>query len=863
MARTVYSLLVGIDAYPDPVPRLSGCVNDVQAIGEMLHGQVAGDGLRLELQTLTDGQATRQAVIDGFRAHLSRAGADDVALFYYSGHGSQEDAPPEFWRFEPDRLDETLVCWDSRLPGRFDLADKELAQLIAEVSEPGPHVLVVLDCCHSGSGTRAALQGGVSVRRAPTDRRPRPLDSFIVSADQVERQPADEGAPAGWLSVRAGRHILLAACRADETAKEIPADGHVRGALSAALQWVLSQADGQLTYRDLYKWVSARVRNQVSEQTPQLECAAVEDYDRPFLGGAVLPRVPYFTLSFDAHEGWIVDAGAVHGVPPVAGGETTWFAAFGLDTGPAQWQELAGAAATAAATAVRPDHSRVEVSVPDGRPHLDRTRTYKAVITALPLAPLRVALDGEPVGVTEARAALAAAGPGGAASLIVREDQHDPEMRLIARPTGFRITGPAAERPLVADITDPGPAGAAQAVARLEHMATWYRLHELQNPASRIGRDAVAMEVFEVSAEEELPGRAFRPGREIRVEYTREGDRWRQPMLKVRLTNRSTGRLYCALLDLTEDYGVEHGLIAHGGEWLEPGQEAWANDGNPIYPTVPRALWQRGITEFTDLLKLIVSTSEFDPALLAQPALDLPVDRSTRAAARPRNTLERLSQRIHVRGLGTRPEEDEPIADWVTSQLDIITVRPLDAVTVPRDGEAVLGPGVSLLAHPTLAATARLSTLAATSRDLDFPALPPLLRDDPASQPFQFTAARGSAPGLSVLELREVAVWQAVTPERPLVLRVDQRLAEDEHVLPVAWDGEFYLPLGHGRPGADGSTEIVLQQLVAPVVTTRDLRGSIRIMFRRVVGRRSSARARVRLPAIDAGLRCRRRHREL
>src|SRR5207253_1764991 len=112
---------------------------------------------------LIDQQATRQAVIDGFRAHLGRARAGDVVLFYYSGHGSQEGAPPEFWRFEPDRLDETLVCWDSRMPGRFDLADKELAQLIAEVAEPGPHVLVVLDCCHSGSGTRAAPQGGISI----------------------------------------------------------------------------------------------------------------------------------------------------------------------------------------------------------------------------------------------------------------------------------------------------------------------------------------------------------------------------------------------------------------------------------------------------------------------------------------------------------------------------------------------------------------------------------------------------------------------------------------------------------------------------------------------------------------------------
>ena len=842
MARTVYGLLVGIDAYQAPVPGLNGCVNDVEAIGELLRKQVAGDGLGLELRTLTDQQATRQAVIDGFRAHLGRAGAEDVALFYYSGHGSQEDAPPEFWRFEPDRLDETLVCWDSRMPGRFDLADKELAQLIAEVAERGPHVLVVLDCCHSGSGTRAAPQGGVSIRRAPTDRRKRTWDSFIVSPDQVERltRGAGEASAADWVNLAGGRHVLLAACRADETAKEFPESGHTRGALSAALQWVLGQADGQLTYRDLHKWVSARVRGQVAEQNPQLECAAVEDYDRPFLGGAVMPGARYFTLSFDTAEGWVVDAGAVHAIPPVYGGETTRFAVFGVDTGPAEWRELAGALAAAAVTTVLPDRSRVEVAVPGGRPELDRARTYKAVLTALPLAPLRVAIDGEANGVAKARDALAATGPGGAASLIVREDRHDPEVRLVALPTGFRITGPAIERPLVADLTDPGPAGAAQAVARLEHIATWRRLHELQNPATRLGLNAVAMEVFEVSSKEEMPGRPVPPGREIRVEYTRSADRWRQPMLKVRLTNRSAERLYCALLDLTEDYGVQHGLLGGGGEWLEPGQTAWANDGNPLYPAVPKALWQQGITEFTDLLKLIVSTSEFDPALLAQPALDVPFDRSVRAVAqRPRNTLERLSRRVQTRSLGTEPEEDEPIADWVTSQVDIATIRPLDAVTVPRDGEIPLAAGVTLLAHPALTAAARLSTLPDAARDLGVPPLPPLLRDDPAtSQPFQFRMARGSAPALTVLELSEVEEWRAVTPEHPLVLRVAQRLEEGEHVLPVAWDGEFYLPLGRGQPGAGGSTEIILGQLVSPVTTARDLRGSIRILFRKIIGRR-------------------------
>ena len=841
-ARTVYSLLVGIDAYRAPVPALHGCVNDVVAIGDLLSQRVAGAGLRLEPKTLIDQQATRQAVIDGFRAHLGRARAGDVVLFYYSGHGSQEDSPPEFWRFEPDRLDETLVCWDSRMPGRFDLADKELAQLIAEAAEPGPHVLVVLDCCHSGSGTRAAPQGGTSIRRAPTDRRQRPLDSFIVSPEQVDRltRRAGEAPAAGWVDLAAGRHVLLAACRADETAKEIPEGGRARGALSAALQWVLTQTGEQLTYRDLHKWVSARVRARVAEQTPQLECASVEDYDRAFLGGAVRRRAQYFTLSFDPAEGWVIDAGAVHGILPVAGSETTHFAAFGIDTGPAEWREPAGALATAAATTVLPGHSRVEVAVPTGQPQLDQARTYKAMITALPLAPLRVAFDGEADGVTQARHALASAGPGRAASLIVSEDPRDPEVRLVALATGFRVTGPAAERPLAADITDPSPAGAAQAVARLEHIATWRRLHELQNPATRLGLNAVTMEVFEVSTKEEMPGRPFPPGQEIRTEYTRVGDRWRQPMLKVRLTNRSGERLYCALLDLTEDYGVEHGLLGRGGEWLEPGQTAWANDGNPLYSLVPKALWQQGITEFTDLLKLIVSTSEFDAALLAQPALDIPFDRGVRSVASPpRNTLERLSRRVHTRSLRTEPEDDESIPDWVTSQVDIVTIRPLDAAVVPRHGEASLAAGVTMLAHPALVAVARLGTLPSAARDLGVPSLPPLLRDDPVtSQPFQFGVARGSSPPLSVLELSEVENWQAVTPEQPLVLRVDQLVGEGQHILPVAWDGEFYLPLGRAQPGTGGSTEIILEQLIPPVATARDLRGSIRILFRKIIGQR-------------------------
>ncbi len=137
MSRTIYALLIGIDKYPAPVPPLRGCVNDIKRVHDLLKARVTTGGDVFKPLLLTDAAATRQAVLDGFRSHLGQAKSGDVAIFYYSGHGSQGQSAPEFWRIEPDHLDETLVCVDSRTPGKFDLADKEMAQLIADVAAKG------------------------------------------------------------------------------------------------------------------------------------------------------------------------------------------------------------------------------------------------------------------------------------------------------------------------------------------------------------------------------------------------------------------------------------------------------------------------------------------------------------------------------------------------------------------------------------------------------------------------------------------------------------------------------------------------------------------------------------------------------
>ena len=50
-------------------------------------------------------------------------------------------------------------------------------------------------------------------------------------------------------------------------------------------------------------------------------------------------------------------------------------------------------------------------------------------------------------------------------------------------------------------------------------------------------------------------------------------------------------------------------------------------------------------------------------------------------------------------------------------------------------------------------------------------------------------------------------------------------------MLPVAWDGEQWLPLGYARAGG----EIVLERLPEPVIGTRSLRSAVSILFQKIV----------------------------
>lgn len=807
MSHSLYALLVGINEYPAPVRRLKGCINDVSAFDAFLDARCATQSFTYHSKTLLDSDATRQVVIDQFQQHLiAQAGPEDVALFYYSGHGSQAPAPVEFWPFEPDHKNETLVLYDSRQTGSWDLADKELAYLIEKLSATRAHVLIILDCCHAGSGTREAWEETNSRWQAP-DERLRPAGSFLFETSYLGTRSLEKTSPgSGWAVLPQGRHVLLAACRDTQTAKEYFADEKSWGAFSYFLRTALERYKGELTYYQVFQHALARVSASIFDQTPQLEAGETDDIHLRFLGGALQPKPVAFTVSYQQGV-WQINAGEVSGLPHPHGSETTHLAIYPL--GGTAAQMLGNATLKMVQLAV----STIELQA---GLILDTTQTYEALITQISLPRLPVSLAGDDNGLALIREMLEK-------SLYIHETQAKGTLRLSARSGQYEISRPVDNRSLVNIPPGYTVEIAQQVVQNLEHIARWTHTLELEHPDSLIPTNQVYLTVIK-------DGQELDSG-ELLMEYTNQDGVWKKPEFRLRIENRFDRPLYCAVLGLWESFGIDAKFLAGGGEWVKPGPEN-AVLSRQMFASVPEALWKTGVTERRDVIKLIAATTDFQPILLTQNRLDAPSIRSADAEdIVPKGALERLFNRIQTRESDDTPE-GESRDDWLSKQIVMTVRRPLPSTLVPSDGKPLdLGHGVKVVPHPAIQAHIRLTSAVQAERGLGVAPLPPILND---SQALYFNHSRGGDPGLSVIELSQLSNREVVTPKQPLQFVVEQSLPNDEQWLPVAYDGEFYLPLGRAVPQGS-KTEILIERLPEPVSDgSRDLFGAIRIYIQKI-----------------------------
>jgi hypothetical protein len=303
LPRMRFALQVGIDDY-DHVNKLNGCVQDILDMKDVL---IETFGFPAEnIQTLTNKEATHEAIIKAFKTHLienAKKYPDAVVIFQYSGHGSQAyDGNGD----ESDGLDETLVPVDSRdrENKHFDITDDELNDLFEELSQFTPNITFILDSCHSGSATR----GESNVRRVSKDERPQPPQAAISSSRSASGVRDYERVD---VLRNNERYITISGCSSTEVSNERNGLSlKTNGALTYHLVRALQRAKPDMTYRELMAEVANAVTLEFPAQHPQIE----GNIRRLVFGGAADREDPFIKIRQVTGNVVTLDAGAAQGI---------------------------------------------------------------------------------------------------------------------------------------------------------------------------------------------------------------------------------------------------------------------------------------------------------------------------------------------------------------------------------------------------------------------------------------------------------------------------------------------------------------------------------------------------------------------
>ncbi len=644
----LFAFLVAIDEYPIERHKLSGCVNDLNDIESYLSNHFDKEIVEYRSHILLNEAASRENIIKGFD-HFAEATEEDICLFFFCGHGSQAPAPEEFWHIEPDRMNESLVCWDSRLPDGMDLMDKELSYLIWKATkDKHPHFVVIMDCCHAGSNTRAV---DVKARMAEPSHLPSKIEhyhGFEFYKKSIENNKTNVSPPRG-------NHIHLAAARSIETAKELKVEGSSRGIFTYNLIKTLQQSGGHLSYADLVKRIRIKTANRVANQSPQVEATQANDILKPFLKGAIAFEKSQFLISFDNNLGWVVDAGAADGIVNSSESSDTIF-------------KLKDSGDLVKIQKVFPNQSSVS-----GMETFEKGKIYEAIIIQRSTPKLKVAFaeNSEPEGVQFLKGILKE----NSQFIELVANTEGPQYFIKIVDQSFQLTLPDDERPVFKRAQGLSQPSATEFLNKTETVAKWVQTIELANPTSSIRDQEIKIELFKIdqpgNIEDSAPASEMDWHSPAVFSYEKRNGEWHSPAFRLKITNTGNRLLWVHALYIGNDFSITDQLLPK--QDLKPGEEVWLTDVSEGFPykTIPLQLedayqaW--GISEIKELVKLFISTEE------------LAVHRFNQ------DGLQQDTATSSTRGIGRRQQVSGP--DWTTREIELIIKRPIDEIDEIAEAE--------------------------------------------------------------------------------------------------------------------------------------------------------------------------------
>ncbi|MEM1120279.1 MAG: caspase family protein [Bacteroidota bacterium] len=767
---TLHALLIAINNYhPESgVTPLAGCINDRNAMKRFLEKKYAD--LNPQITTLTDRTATRKNIIQHFRSALSeKAKAGDQILFYYSGHGSTATSASAFAEFDGMGQDETLVCYDSRLPDNHDLTDKELAVLLSEI-KMGVHTVVIVDACHSASITRSAFPirnpledpaaaFNLGKRRFTNSRSiSRDLTSYLLDANNYYVQQG------GNISIPRTKHLVFAACDRNEEAWETLDN---RGLFTKTLLTVLDQSLN-VSYKDLFARVRMLVYNVAKNQQPTLYPYEGFDPNALFLRPTVKPNLDRHQIKQAESGEWRMELGAINGLP----------------TKPLEVEKLLigiyegmGIAPKYLGTTLV-EHVLITELTLKFEDFLKAGKTYWGEVQSLPTSLL--------FNVTGRKSSQA--------QFIKIYDQNpSPFIQFLPKLKTAKYTVHCtktklkvfltATKALIAQANKINEQSVAEFVERLEHIADWENIATLSNDASNL-KDKV-----EVQFLEEISRGNYEPhqGHNITLDYFKAGeDRYPSGNLKgifykIRAKNNANRPLYVSLLHLSTQFGVKTifpcGIIPARSDWIVLDDQ----NGLAIMDTVD--------LQVTDLFKVIISTQFFDDFKYQMEEL-----------APPSRSILRREEL-----------EDETVEDWGTHTIQVDLIRQQGTL----GNRPLKVEGITFAPHPSFYAEVAVSPLVSTQTRGVHPANH-LAKLHAAGGVELFTFGKKNTRSVqnsgAVIEFSNVQNIAALK-ENPLEITIPMSTAEGESVFPVTMKNGFIIPIGNHTSSSNNRTTVHIQEV--------------------------------------------------
>lgn len=258
-----WALIIGINEYKPSLndmasaqsdskrtwTNLDGCVNDATAMKDLA---ISKYSFKPEsITTLFNAEASRARILAELQKLVDNAKKGDVVFIYYAGHGSQVK---NSLSTEADKKDETIVPADAWKKGVEDIRDKELAKYFNLLLDKGVLLTVIMDSCHSGSGSR-----GENFLYDPPKARYIEDANYDAKDPTVPERPEERGA------------LIFAAAQDFEFAKEYRDENNQpHGAFTSALLKAIQQLSVDASANDLYVSLSAIMKYYGKTQEPSI-----------------------------------------------------------------------------------------------------------------------------------------------------------------------------------------------------------------------------------------------------------------------------------------------------------------------------------------------------------------------------------------------------------------------------------------------------------------------------------------------------------------------------------------------------------------------------------------------------------------